>query len=710
MAPPLHSDARWTFSTARPRAVPRSRSPSRIVGGGTALAAILRTPSRDLVRGVVGAQVPRRARRSTPARLLTPGRGADPHLRAPRRDAARSLGDRRCRCRAPRSPRSSTAPMRRLSRALLEASPASRGSSASAPPPTSGPAAAELAPAMGMVGTLIGLVRLFTTMTDPAAIGGAMAIAVLATLYGALIGNLVCLPVATAAQAPRARGIYRARPARRRRSPRLPRARRRGARELRGMTADQLLDDEPRRADLADHARRRHAAAGRLLRLPSGQHDATRKQIADGLREGFGARRRCRRWRSTPTRSRGFAPGSAALPPTRRRRAGPAPPRATRARSSRITGGTDGSPQDVDPATGIGRDPRRRPRPRRRRAVVARRAARRASPSIPRHRRRPRRPAHLAFAGETDNDPPAPDPRRAAPLRLRSRAAPAAASRTPPRSTSRSPPSPASAIGEEGGARTAVDPRLKLAACPLPQLDWRSTLPGRGGRHAAMAPAWRIYVPIKLAPQAAQPVVAAAAAPVAPASKPETVIKRGDPITIEVGAAGFSITRDGVAMGDAPAGGRSAGQGRSRQAADPGGRGRNRPRDAAWLDALTSPRRFFLKLLVQGSFVRVNEAIRGTEAMVDPVGIKATASVDRRLAPVAPVSAVQKAQARGADRGRRRGIEPAGADRSPPRRRRRSTSSASRKIKKAVAGRQVPADPVDHRRPADRAEAAVESQ
>ncbi len=57
-------------------------------------------------------------------------------------------------------------------------------------------AAAEFAPAMGMVGTLIGLVRLFTAMTDPAAIGGAMAIAVLATLYGALVGNLICLPVA----------------------------------------------------------------------------------------------------------------------------------------------------------------------------------------------------------------------------------------------------------------------------------------------------------------------------------------------------------------------------------------------------------------------------------------------------------------------------------------------------------------------------------
>ena len=56
--------------------------------------------------------------------------------------------------------------------------------------------AAELAPAMGMIGTLIGLVRMFLAMGDPAAIGGAMAVALLSTLYGAAIGNLVAMPVA----------------------------------------------------------------------------------------------------------------------------------------------------------------------------------------------------------------------------------------------------------------------------------------------------------------------------------------------------------------------------------------------------------------------------------------------------------------------------------------------------------------------------------
>jgi chemotaxis protein MotA len=56
-------------------------------------------------------------------------------------------------------------------------------------------AAAEAAPAMGMVGTLIGLAGMFANMTDPKAIGGAMAIALLATLYGALLANLILMPI-----------------------------------------------------------------------------------------------------------------------------------------------------------------------------------------------------------------------------------------------------------------------------------------------------------------------------------------------------------------------------------------------------------------------------------------------------------------------------------------------------------------------------------
>ena len=56
--------------------------------------------------------------------------------------------------------------------------------------------AAEVAPAMGMVGTLIGLIKMFVSMNDPSAIGAAMAVALLATLYGALIASLIAMPIA----------------------------------------------------------------------------------------------------------------------------------------------------------------------------------------------------------------------------------------------------------------------------------------------------------------------------------------------------------------------------------------------------------------------------------------------------------------------------------------------------------------------------------
>ncbi|MCW3834838.1 flagella basal body P-ring formation protein FlgA [Sphingomonas canadensis] len=118
-------------------------------------------------------------------------------------------------------------------------------------------------------------------------------------------------------------------------------------------------------------------------------------------------------------------------------------------------------------------------------------------------------------------------------------------------------------IGEEGGARLPVDPRLKLAACAAPQLSWfgedRDAVMVR-----CMAPEWKIYVSVKAAPKPRPAVVAPIApapAPVrverpAPPPKPEVVVRRGDTVTIEVGAPGFSITRQGMAMSDAPAGGR----------------------------------------------------------------------------------------------------------------------------------------------------------
>jgi len=54
----------------------------------------------------------------------------------------------------------------------------------------------DSAPAFGMIGTLVGLVQMLSTMDDPSTIGPSMAVALLTTLYGALIANLICLPVA----------------------------------------------------------------------------------------------------------------------------------------------------------------------------------------------------------------------------------------------------------------------------------------------------------------------------------------------------------------------------------------------------------------------------------------------------------------------------------------------------------------------------------
>ncbi len=51
------------------------------------------------------------------------------------------------------------------------------------------------APAMGMIGTLIGLVQMLQTMDDPSSIGPAMAVALLTTFYGAVIANIICIPI-----------------------------------------------------------------------------------------------------------------------------------------------------------------------------------------------------------------------------------------------------------------------------------------------------------------------------------------------------------------------------------------------------------------------------------------------------------------------------------------------------------------------------------
>ena len=108
------------------------------------------------------------------------------------------------------------------------------------------------------------------------------------------------------------------------------------------------------------------------------------------------------------------------------------------------------------------------------------------------------------------------------------------------------------AIGDEGGARAIVDPRLRLAQCPTVALSWRTEA------HDAVVvscagPDWRLFVPVRMPPQTA--VIAGPGRPATtPTATAEKVIRRGDPVTIEAGSSGFSITREGVAMADAAAG------------------------------------------------------------------------------------------------------------------------------------------------------------
>lgn len=57
--------------------------------------------------------------------------------------------------------------------------------------------AAEVAPAMGLIGTLVGLVQLLGNLQRPETIGPAMALALLTTFYGAVLSNMVLAPLAS---------------------------------------------------------------------------------------------------------------------------------------------------------------------------------------------------------------------------------------------------------------------------------------------------------------------------------------------------------------------------------------------------------------------------------------------------------------------------------------------------------------------------------
>lgn len=164
-----------------------------IVGGGTLAATILRTPACDLVRGIAALGTLAKSRFAADPLLeqiaafgrIAKRHGvvsldrsviADPDVAA----AVAAIVDGG-------SPGEIAELLRHRRRARTERAAAAAEMWA---------AAAETAPAMGMVGTLIGLVGMFVKMQDPHAIGAAMAVALLATLYGALLGNLALAPVA----------------------------------------------------------------------------------------------------------------------------------------------------------------------------------------------------------------------------------------------------------------------------------------------------------------------------------------------------------------------------------------------------------------------------------------------------------------------------------------------------------------------------------
>ncbi len=56
--------------------------------------------------------------------------------------------------------------------------------------------AGEVAPAMGLIGTLVGLVQMLGNLDDPSTIGPSMAVALLTTFYGAILANMVFIPLA----------------------------------------------------------------------------------------------------------------------------------------------------------------------------------------------------------------------------------------------------------------------------------------------------------------------------------------------------------------------------------------------------------------------------------------------------------------------------------------------------------------------------------
>lgn len=165
-----------------------------IVGGGTLLAVTLRTPFRDLGRGIAAVRVLGRRRFDAEPLLgqaaaltrIARRHGLIALDRSVIRDADLAAASAAIVDGASPGDVAALLEQRRIARWERHRAAADMWSGA-----------AEIAPAMGMIGTLIGLVQMFTAMRDPATIGSAMAVALLTTLYGAVLASFVALPIAT---------------------------------------------------------------------------------------------------------------------------------------------------------------------------------------------------------------------------------------------------------------------------------------------------------------------------------------------------------------------------------------------------------------------------------------------------------------------------------------------------------------------------------
>ncbi|MFC4254911.1 flagella basal body P-ring formation protein FlgA [Croceibacterium xixiisoli] len=92
-------------------------------------------------------------------------------------------------------------------------------------------------------------------------------------------------------------------------------------------------------------------------------------------------------------------------------------------------------------------------------------------------------------------------------------------------------------IGAPGGARTPVDRRLRLAACPQPfALEWYGSRRDNVLVQCPVPNGWRIFVPVQAEPRAAA------------AQKAPDAVARGESVNITVSGRGFTLSRQGEAL------------------------------------------------------------------------------------------------------------------------------------------------------------------